>query len=307
MKTWGIITVGALVLVAALGVVGAEQEDSLSDEEMLDLIDDIEGACMETECAEDGPLTDEQIEALGFDTLLISDAWGCCSIVNNPDHTQTCYCVEPDPTGGSYDETAIYVGKKYGVAIYDTLACSGTKVGSTWSWTECGGCRKLFAGIERLLVDGHDDTDVTTDNLVFVPDESSAGSCDFADWWNPGSYWTTVTGRGLPGDDYIYGSPQSDYLWGGSGEDEIHGNGSADVLYGDGDDDTLYGGDGGDYIWGVAGDDHLYGDDGDDFLYGGANYDTLDGGDHTSGDYCHCGDDSDPAAVYCEAEHYCDD
>jgi hypothetical protein len=235
------------------------------------MIAEIEAECEATGCAEDGVITDEAIDDMGFDPLLIDGAWGCCSLVQNGDGTITCKCTEPGPDPTKVvTETSMYVGRSGGlVIIYDLLACFGEKVSGNWSYAACGGCRKAGLSIEHLLVYGNQSTALNKDVVAFIDFEGAAGSCLFKPWWIPDLYWDSVTADGRAGIDWIYGSPQGDTLVGGSGND---------------------------YLWGK---------DGDDDLSGGAGYDTLNGGSHVSGDDCDCGADNDPPASYCEWTNSC--
>jgi hypothetical protein len=323
MKKWMLVSTCALcaLVLGALTAWGSDEEEAVGDEDTTDyeaMVAEIEAECEASGCVEDGPITDEAIDEMGFDSLLIDDAWGCCAVEEDDDHNLICHCVEPSPGGGTPPTwTEIAVGRAYGVVLYDTLAVSGTYNGSSWSYSACGGCRKAIAGIDRLLVDGHSNTGVSRDYVRFVNTDSYKGSNHFAAWWSSAYWWDLVTGRGLDGVDHMYGARQTNcVLWGGTGDDIMYGDAYGDVLYGDGGDDKLYGSDGNDYLFGVAGNDHLYGEagddylsggDGDDVLYGGNNSDTLIGGYHSSGDYCNCGADGDPADSQCETAIYCDD
>lgn len=335
MRKWAIIVVGVLVLVAALGAVTAQEDQELSDEETEELIDAIEDACAEADCNPGGgPLTDEQIEDLGFDSLLIADAWGICDIEGEGGPEQTCVCTEPPIKTGDPDQMAIYVGRQAGmIVVYDTLACTGQYEDSTWTWTVAGGCRKGAADLENLEVFGNYESGIDEDNIVLVREGASVGDCDFTDWWSSAYFWDSVLADGLGGKDDVRGSPQADDLtgeivrgyegndeiwltinnvttpiaWGGENNDTIHGSALGDSIQGDNGNDTIYGNGGTDTLYGENGNDVLYGGTGDgDKLYDGYNYDTLsDSGG--SGDHCDCGPSTDPpAGPGCDTYINCD-
>jgi hypothetical protein len=243
MRKWMLVStcaLGALVL-GTLTARGSDEEDDVGDEDTSEyeaMIEEIESECEATGCAEDGVITDEAIDDMGFDSLLIADAWGCCSLVQNGDGTTTCRCIEPGPDPYKVvTESAMHVGYASGLVLYDTLACFGERVGGTWSFSACGGCRKDLGDLEHLLVYGNTSTALDVDRVKFVRTADHWDNCYFADWWSSSYYWDSVTADGRAGVDYIYGSPQDDTLNGSAGNDRIYGYGGYDSLTGGNDTD----------------------------------------------------------------------
>jgi len=252
-KCMGIMGCALVALMVGTAVVAWSGEDD--EEEYEGMTEEI--WCEITACTADDTGADEET---GWGLLSDPPAWGCCEFQHVPDGTTRCFCEEPVPGGGApVSATAFYVGRNGAKSDpYTLLAVKGTKSGSTWSYSVCGGCQKQY--MDRLLVWGIDSASYGSDNIKFINGDVTYGNGVFTSWWSSQDYWLSATAAGRGGNDKITGSPQSDILYGGSGDD---------------------------IIWGGRGDDKLYGVSGNNYLYGQNGVDRLFGGADT--DYCDCG------------------
>ena len=94
---------------------------------------------------------------------------------------------------------------------------------------------------------------------------------------NAGTYITTVTADGGPGDDTITGGFGNDVLRGGDGNDTLGGSGGEDQVFGEAGDDTVRGQAGADKESGGPGMDLIEGDG--QGIYGNGGSDTIDSRD----------------------------
>ena len=108
--------------------------------------------------------------------------------------------------------------------------------------------------------------------VVVLGDGNDSFTADSA-----GTYVTTITADGGPGDDTITGGYGNDVLRGGDGNDVLGGSGGEDQVFGEAGDDTVRGHAGADTVSGGPGLDLIEGDG--QGIYGNGGSDTIDSRD----------------------------
>ena len=136
-----------------------------------------------------------------------------------------------------------------------------------------------FYRIENVEVEGNA---LTIDEIFASQTWQDTSETNSLSWLK-----SSISYKGLAGDDSITTGNYDDQLWGDAGNDSISSGGGSDTIDGGDGNDNLNSGDGDDTVDGGNGDDTLNAGNGDNKVYGGvgndsiitgSGLDTLDGG-----------------------------
>ena len=127
-----------------------------------------------------------------------------------------------------------------------------------------------FYRIENIQVEG---SALTPEEIIGSQTWQDTSETDSLSWLD-----TSISYKGLAGNDTITTGNYDDKIWGDAGNDVITSGGGNDTVNGNAGNDVITSGGGNDAVNGNAGNDNLNAGDGDDTLDGGEGDDTLSAG-----------------------------